>query len=104
MVPLRGPKLPNGAIVTDALLSIDTGMMGAGGSGALTIQSAADVQAVVLFSNAQWNTIAVKRASVLISTATPIKCSADRQPSLVISGGAVTVGVFRLALTIVEIV
>ena len=102
--PLRGPKLPSGAIVTDALLSIDTGMVGAGGSGALTIQTAADVQAVALFSNAQWNTVATKRASVLTATAAPIKCSADRQPSLVISGGAVTAGVFRLVLYVVEIV
>jgi hypothetical protein len=52
-INLRGPKLPSGALVTDAIVQVDTIPTGTGASiAATTGESAADVQAAAAISGA----------------------------------------------------
>lgn len=104
-IVLRGPKLPSGAIVTDALIQVDTVPVGAGASIALTTgETAADLQAVAAISGAPWSTTGAKRGSALTAATAPKAMTADRAPALVLSGANLTAGKVRLILTITEVV
>lgn len=99
-IPLRGPKLPNGAVVTDALLVVDT-PLGSGGAAtaALQAQAAADIQAAVAFNAAPFATAGAKRASALTAVAPPVSVSGGaKQPSMVVGSAALNAGAFRLVL------
>jgi hypothetical protein len=102
---LRGPRLPSGAVVVDALLIIDTVL--AGGTGTddvrLDVEGTGDVQATGDRTAAVWTTLGAKRVS-LTATSAPVRLTADRQPSLVVVNTALTDGKFRLVLTVVEVV
>jgi hypothetical protein len=102
-IPLRGPKLPSGLIVVDALLLVDTVPTGASATGALQVEAANDVQTAVVISGAPWSTLGAKRLTLTATTA-PVRLTADRAPSLVIAAGAFTAGAFRLVLSCVEVV
>jgi hypothetical protein len=104
-ITLHGPKLPSGALVTDAVVIVDTAPVGAGASIALTTgEGAGDIQAAAAISGAPWSTIGAKRASALTASTAPVRLTQDRAPGFVISGAALTAGKVRMVLTVMEVV
>jgi hypothetical protein len=104
-IALRGPKLPNKAIITDALIQVDQSPTGVGASIAVTTgETANDVQAVAAISGAPWSTTGAKRGSALTASGAPKTLTADRQPAIVVSGADLTAGKVRLILTVLEVV
>jgi hypothetical protein len=102
---MRGPTIPSGAVVTDALIVVDTVPVGSGASIALTTgEATGDVQVAAAISGAPWSSTGAKRGSALTASSAPVRCTADRAPGLVISAAALTAGKVRLILTITEVV
>lgn len=104
-IPLRGQQaIPNGAIVIDALLDVETALTG--GTVTDTIQldanASADLQAAAARNAQPWVTTGPKHIT-LTATSVPVKCLADRIPALTINGTAITAGKFRLIVWFVEI-
>jgi hypothetical protein len=94
---LSGRFLPGTALVTDIAIIIDTPLTGGTVTDtlALTLESAADIQAAVARNAAPWATSGGKRTTTTAVTA-PIQLTADRFPVLVIAGTALTAGKFRV--------
>jgi hypothetical protein len=104
-VPLRGPNLPAGAVIVDALLLVDT-VPTSGGAATMRLDAEAsgDVQAAAAISGAPWATVGAKRVT-LTATSAPVRlATVDRQPNLQIATAALTAGKFRLLLSVVELV
>lgn len=101
-IALRGgdAPLPSGAIVTDALIVVETPLTGASATVAVQVEAAADVQAAAAVSGAPWSTAGKKRGSALTATTAPVvTTTATRNPSIVVAAGALTAGKFKLILT-----
>jgi hypothetical protein len=100
-IALRGgdAPLPSGAIVTDALIVVETPLTGASATVAVQVESAADVQAAAAVSGAPWSTAGKKRGSALTATTAPVVTTAARNPSIVVAAGNLTAGKFKLILT-----
>jgi len=102
-VNLRGPALPSGAIVTDALVHVDTPLgSGGGATVAVGVESTTDVQAAAAVSGAPWSSGGPKRGSALTASATPVKTTARRQPRLTVASAALNAGKLRVRLTYVK--
>jgi hypothetical protein len=98
-IALRGEAIPSGAIVTNALIIVDTPPTSGGSATiAVKIEGAADIQAAVAYNGAPWSTAGAKRASVLTSTAAPIVTTASRQPTITVGTAALTAGRIKLIL------
>lgn len=103
-INLRGDKIPNGAIIVDALLQVDTALTGGTGTDTLSLgsEAAADLQTAAARSGAPWSTTGAKRVT-LDADAVPVKTTAERSLQFVIAGTALTAGKFRLAVWYVEL-
>jgi hypothetical protein len=104
-ITLRGDgPLPNGAVVVDSTLLVDTVLAGATATMALTTgETAADVQAAVVVTGAPYSTVGAKKGSALTFGGAPKLLTADRSPAAVIATAAVTAGKFRLLLWFYEV-
>lgn len=103
-ITMRGDAIPSGALVTDAVLHVDTIPTSAGAATvALTLESAADVQAAAAYNGAPYSTTGPKRASALTATATPLKTTAARSLVAVVAAAALTAGKFSVVLTYIEL-
>jgi hypothetical protein len=92
-IPLRGPKVPGGALVVDVYGQLTTALAGGTVTDtvALQIESAADVQAAAARNAAPWSTTGIKRFT-FVPTTTPIFTTVERSVTLVIAGTALTAG------------
>ena len=102
-IPLRGDAIPSGAIITDALIDVETALTG--GTVTDTVQlnaeGTADLQAAAARNAAPWSTTGPKRLTV-DADAAPVKTTAARTINLKINATAVTAGKFKLVVWYVE--
>lgn len=103
-ITLRGNTIPSGAIITDALLHVDTAPTSAGAATiAIKTEGAADINAAALISGAPWSTTGAKRATFTATTA-PIKTTAARSIVATVAVANLTAGRFKVFIWYVEFV
>lgn len=102
-ITLRGDTIPSGAIVTDALILVDTAL-DSGGSAtvALKVQGAADINNADAFGGAPWSSTGAKRADFTATTA-PILTTAVRSIKATVGTAALIAGAFRVVVWYVEV-
>ena len=102
-ITLRGDKIPSGAIITDALIHVDT-VLTSGGAATVAIktEAAADINAADLISGAPWSTTGAKRADFTATTA-PVKTTAERSVVATVAAAALTAGKFSVLVSYVEL-
>jgi len=102
-ITLRGDKIPSGAIITDALIHVDT-VLTSGGAATVAIktEAAADINAADLISGAPWSTTGAKRADFTATTA-PVKTTAERSIVATVAAAALTAGKFSVLVSYVEL-
>jgi hypothetical protein len=89
-------RIPVGSIILSGWIEVDTILAaGAGGTIALQLEAANDLQTALIFSGAPWSTTGRKSIVPVGTGATTVKTSAERSISAVIAVGAVTAGKFR---------
>lgn len=98
-IALRGEAVPSGAIITDALLLVDT-IPTSGGAAtiAVKVEGAADIQAAAAISGAPWSTTGAKRASAVTATSATVVTTASRQPTITVGTAALTAGKLKVIL------
>lgn len=98
VITLRGDTLPSGAVITDALLHIDT-ILASGGAATASIGSEAanDINAVANFNAAPFSTTGAKRPTFTATTA-PVKTTADRAITMTVAAAVLTGGRFRVVV------
>lgn len=103
-INLRGDKIPNGAVIVDALFQVDTALTGGTGTDTLSLgsEAAADLQTAAARSGAPWSTTGAKRLT-LDADAVPVKTTAERSIRFDIAGTALTAGKFRVVVWYVEL-
>lgn len=103
-ITLRGDSLPSGAIITDALLHVDT-ILTSGGAAtvAIKVESAADINAADAIGGAPWSTTGAKRADFTATTA-PVKTTAARNIVATVAAAALTAGKFSVVVEYVELI
>jgi hypothetical protein len=101
---LRGGKVPGGALITDAVVVIDTALAGGTVTDTLALQAeaAGDIQTATARNAAPWSTTGGKRHSGGASTAAPPLTTQERQISFVVAGTALTGGKFRVFIRYIE--
>src|ERR1043166_8952265 len=89
-ITLRGDTIPAGAIVTDALVHVDT-IPTSGGAAtiAVKVESGTDIVNADAISGAPWSTLGAKRADFTATTA-PIKTTAARSVVATVATAALT--------------
>ena len=103
-ITLRGDSLPSGAIITDALIHVDTVLTSGGAATvAIKVEGAADINAADLISGAPWSTGGAKRADFTATTA-PVKTTAARNIVATVGAAALTAGKFSVVIEYVEVV
>ena len=101
-IVLRGDLIPSGAVVTDALLVVDTALTSGGAATvAVRVEGAGDVQAAAAVSGAPWSTTGAKRGS-LTATSTPVRTTAARSITASVATAALTAGAFRVVVEYIE--
>lgn len=102
-ITLRGDKIPQGAIITEALLHVDT-VPTSGGAATIGLGSegATDLQSAAAISGAPWSSAGAKRVT-LTATSTPIKTTAERSISAVIGSADLTAGKFSVLVRYLEL-
>lgn len=103
-IALRGEKIPQGAIITDCLIKVDT-ILASGGSATVAVkaQGAADLNSADAFDGAPWSTTGAKRGDFDADTA-PILTTAQRTITATVGTAALTGGKFAVMVTYVELV
>lgn len=102
-ITLRGDSIPNGAIIVDALLHVDTALTSGGAATvAIKTQGAADINAADAISGAPWSSTGAKRADFVATTA-PIKTTAVRPIIATVATADLTAGKFTVAVWYVEL-
>lgn len=102
-ITLRGDTIPSGAIITDALIHVDTGLTaGASGTLAVKVEGAADIQSATVVTGAPWSTTGAKR-STFVATTAPVKTTAARSIVATVAVAALTAGVFKVLVWYVEL-
>lgn len=101
-IPLRGQSIPQGAIITDVLIDVET-LLTSGGAAtvALKAESAADLNAADAISGAPWSTAGAKRGD-LDADAAPVKTTAARVITATVATAALTAGKFTAIVTYVQ--
>ncbi len=98
-IALRGDKIPQGAIITDVLIHVDTVLTSGGApTVALKAESAADLNAADLISGAPWSTAGAKRGDLTATTA-PVKTTAERTITATVAVATLTAGKFSALVT-----
>lgn len=101
-ITLRGDSLPSGAIITDALIDVDTALTSGGAATvAIKVESAADINAADAIAGAPWSTTGAKRADFTATTA-PVKTTAARSIVATVATAALTAGAFNVYIFYVE--
>lgn len=102
-ITLRGDSVPSGAIITDALIHVDT-VLTSGGAATVAIKTegAADINAADAISGAPWSTTGAKRGDFTATTA-PIKTTAARAIVATVGTAALTAGKFSVIVWYVEL-
>lgn len=91
--------IPIGSYIVEAFMEVTTGFTtGTAATGAITVESANDLQTATIVSGAPYSTTGIKALVPVFTAATMIKVTADRAPSFVIATGTVTAGVFHLVI------
>lgn len=102
-IALRGDRIPQGAIVIDALLDVTTAL--AGGTGADTValglEGTTDLQAAAARNGAPWSTTGAKRMT-FTGTSPPIRTTQTRPVQLTIAGSALTAGALDVYVRYLE--
>lgn len=102
-ITLRGDSIPSGAIITDALLHVDTALTSGGAATvAIKTESAADINAADAISGAPWSTTGAKRGDLTATTA-PVKTTAARSIVATVGTAALTAGKFSVVIMYVEL-
>lgn len=102
-IVLRGDSLPSGAIITDALIHVDTALTSGGAATvAIKTEGAADINAADAISGAPWSTTGAKRGDFTATTA-PIKTTAARNITATVATAALTAGKFSVLVFYVEL-
>lgn len=103
-INLRGDKIPNGAIIVDALLQVDTALTGGTATDTLSLgsEAAADLQTAAARNAAPWSAAGAKRVT-LDADAVPVKTTAERSIQFAINATALTAGKFRAVVWYVEL-
>lgn len=103
-IVLRGDSIPSGAIITEAIIVVDTVLTSAGAATvALKTEAAADINAADAISGAPWSTTGVKRADALVGADKGIKTTAARTISATVGTAALTAGKFSVVIHYVEL-
>lgn len=93
-----GP-LPNGAVVMDGYLEIDTGFTtGTAAVAGIQVEAANDIVASTIVSGAPYSTTGRKSIVPVATGATSVKTTASRSPSMVVGTGTITAGKGRIVL------
>jgi hypothetical protein len=94
-IALSGDGIPNGAIILDSLIKVETPLDSANDTAtvALKIQGAGDLQAAKAVSEAPWSTAGAKRGGLDADTA-PILLTARRRVTATVAVQALTAGKF----------
>jgi hypothetical protein len=97
--------IPSGVVIVDGYVDITTQCTGAGASIAIQVEAANDIITAVAI--ASWtvgrkNILPGLTPGALTANTAVVKTTAARDVSIVISGGAVTAGVFNVVLRYVD--
>lgn len=104
-ITLRGDSLPSGAIVTDALLKVETVVTGgAGATVSIGIEGAADIRAAATLATAPaLDATGAKRSAVLDADSAPVTLTANRSVVATVAVNALTAGKFKVFLFYIEV-
>jgi hypothetical protein len=96
-IALEGDAIPKGAIILDSLIEVVTPPDSAGHTATIAVkaQSAADLQAAKLVSEAPWSTAGAKRGG-LTATSAPILTTARHKITATVAVQALTAGKFSV--------
>lgn len=98
-IALRGQQIPQGAIILDVLIDVETVLTSGGAATvALKAESAADLNAADAISGAPWSTTGAKRGDLDADTA-PVKTTAARTITATVATAALTAGKFSVIVT-----
>lgn len=101
-ITLRGDTIPNGAVITDALINVETVLTSGGAATvAIKVEGAADINAADAISGAPWSTAGAKRGDFTATTA-PIKTTAARAIVATVGTAALTAGKFTVVVEYVS--
>lgn len=101
-ITLRGDTIPSGAVITDAILNVETALTSGGAATvAIKVESAADINAADAISGAPWSTTGAKRTDFTATTA-PIVTTAARSIVATVATAALTAGKFKVAIEYVQ--
>lgn len=104
-ITLTGDTIPSGAVVLDSIVLADT-LLTSGGAAtvALSVESAADVQAAVAFNAAPFTVAGgAKHGSALTATGNPVVTTAVRPIVATVAAAALTAGTFRVIVEYMEV-
>ncbi|MDI9885908.1 hypothetical protein QMZ92_16360 [Streptomyces sp. HNM0645] len=102
-ITLRGDTIPSAAIITDALIHVDTALTSGGAATvAIKVESAADINAADAISGAPWSSTGAKRGDFTATTA-PIKTTAARSIVATVGTADLTAGKFSVLVEYVEL-
>jgi hypothetical protein len=96
-IALVGDNIPKGATILDTLIKVETAPDSAGHTAtvALKVQSAADLQAAKVVSEAPWSTTGAKRGGLTATTA-PVLLTARHAITATVAVQALTAGKFTV--------
>lgn len=98
---LRGGKIPQGAIIVDSLLEVETVPNASLDTLSLGAEITTDLQAAAARNAAPWSTVGAKRMT-LTATAAPIKTTAERSVQFAINTSVLTAGKFKVSVSYLE--
>lgn len=102
-ITLRGDTLPAGAIVVDALISVDSAVTSGGAATlAIKVEGAADINSADAVSGAPWSTTGAKRGD-FTATSAPVKTTTARSIVATVATAALTAGAFKVVVWYVEL-
>lgn len=102
-IVLQGDAIPAGAIITDALINVDTVLTSGGAATvAIKVEGAADINAADAISGAPWSAAGAKRGDFTATTA-PVKTTAARSIVATVGTAALTAGKFTVIVFYVEL-
>jgi hypothetical protein len=97
------PVIPSGALVTEAVIKVNTVLTGATATVALKLEAAADLNAADAISGAPWSTTGVKRADKLGVENAGILTTAARSVVATVATAALTAGAFDVVVEYMEL-
>jgi hypothetical protein len=100
-ITLRGDKIPQGAVIVDSLITVQTVLTSGGGATVgISSEGASDIQSAAAISGAPWSTAGSKHGSLDADSA-PITTTAERSLAAVVATAALTAGKFIVLVTYV---